>query len=179
MTCDAKAGEQRAQRFRDAALPYIDDAYTLAQFLMCDQANAEDAVQVCYSHALRHFDSFRGPAMKTWLLAILRRLCHAKLARRSRPNRSTELPDSGLRQLIVALPLPLREVVVLRELIDLSYQEIAELVGAPVGTVMSRLARARAMLVETTDSAAWWQPKNPLRGATRMHECANITMAPH
>ena len=171
MTFHAKS--ERARRFRDAALPYINDAHTLAHFLMRNQADAEDVVQECYLRALRRFDSFRGPAMKPWLLAILRNVCYAKLARRSQHETSTDLadyehvaeeplrrrseapPDSAMlrqdgaaiRQLIAALPMPLREAIVLREFNDMSYREIAEVTGAPVETVMTRLARARAMLL--------------------------------
>src|SRR3982074_1783849 len=74
---------ERARRFRDAALPHLDDAYTLARYLLRDAADAEDAVQECYLRALRHFDSYRGPAMKPWLFAILRNVCRAEFARRA------------------------------------------------------------------------------------------------
>ena len=72
-----------ARRFRDAALPYLDDVYTLARYLLRDAADAEDAVQECYLRALKHFDSYRGPAMKPWLFAILRNVCRAEFARRA------------------------------------------------------------------------------------------------
>jgi DNA-directed RNA polymerase specialized sigma24 family protein len=65
----------RARRFRDAALPYLDDVYTLARYLLRNQADAEDAVQECYLRALKHFDGYRGPAMKPGLFAILRNVC--------------------------------------------------------------------------------------------------------
>ena len=164
----------RARRFRDAALPHLDDVFTLARYLMRNAADAEDAVQECYLRALRHFDSYRGPAMKPWLLAILKNVCVAEFARRSRqpvpaasaeddapleevpmwqePQASPEtellrrFDDATIRRLVGALPQPFRETIVLREINDLSYREIADIVGAPVGTVMSRLARARAML---------------------------------
>ena len=74
---------ERARRFRDAALPHLDDVYTLARHLLRDAADAEDAVQECYLRALKHFDSYRGPAMKPWLLAILRNVCRAEFARRA------------------------------------------------------------------------------------------------
>src|ERR1700712_3142979 len=74
---------ERARRFRDAALPYLDDVYTLARHLLRDAADAEDAVQECYLRARKHFDSYRGPAMKPWLLAILRNVCRAEFARRA------------------------------------------------------------------------------------------------
>jgi RNA polymerase sigma-70 factor, ECF subfamily len=168
----------RARRFHDAALPYLDDVFTLARYLMRNAADAEDAVQECYLRALRHFDSYRGPAMKPWLLAILRNVCNGEFARRAaqgasstcgaaepaadeaapwqEPQRSLEVEllrrqdDATIRRLVAELPPPFREAVVLREINDLSYREIAEVVGVPVGTVMSRLARARSML-----RAAW------------------------
>ena len=178
MTGDGNGEHDRARRFRDAALPYLDDVYSLARYLMRNPADAEDAAQECYVRALRHFDSYRGPAMKPWLLTILRNVCNAEFARRRKQETPTdfsehetaadELPiwqeptsspettmvrqqDSDtIRRLVAALPQPFREAIVLREINDLSYHEIAEVAGVPVGTVMSRLARARSML-----RAAW------------------------
>jgi RNA polymerase sigma-70 factor (ECF subfamily) len=168
---------ERARRFRDAALPHLDDVYTLARHLLRDTADAEDAVQECYLRALKHFDSYRGPAMKPWLLAILRNVCRAEFARRASSATAPidEMPDeaeqrplwhetqdtpetqvlrrrdaTAIQRLVAGLAEPFRETFVLREIQNLSYREIAEIVGAPVGTVMSRLARARAML-----RAAW------------------------
>ena len=168
----------RSRRFRDAALPYLDDVYTLASYLLRDPGEADDAVQECYARALRHFDSYRGPAMKPWLLAILRNVCNAEFARRGRQETPTDFaedeaaadvlpmwqepmssPETAMvrrqdsdtiHQLVAALPQPFREAIVLREVNDLSYQEIATIAGVPVGTVMSRLARARSLL-----RAAW------------------------
>jgi RNA polymerase sigma-70 factor, ECF subfamily len=164
---------QKAQRFREAALPYLDDVYTLARYLLRDASDAEDAVQECYLRALKHFDSYRGPAMKPWLFAILRNVCRAEYARRSSapatvlddaPEASEQTPmwheeqqtpeaellrerdASVIRRLVDTLAEPFKETFVLREINNLSYREIADAVGAPVGTVMSRLARARAML---------------------------------
>src|SRR6201982_388610 len=162
------------RRFRDAALPHLDDVYTLARYLMRNAADAEDEVQDCYLRALRHFDSYRGPAMKPWLLAILRNVCNAEFARRSKEEVPTdysqdetlaeEMPmwqepqaspekmmvrhqdTATIRRLVAEVPEPFREAIVLREMNNLSYQEIAQVAGVPVGTVMSRLARARAML---------------------------------
>lgn len=168
---------ERARRFRDAALPHLDAVYTLARYLLRDAGDAEDAVQECYLRALKHFDSYRGPAMKPWLFTILRNVCHAEFARRANATvgpaadiaedeQATPLwhdaPDTpedtllrhrdsnSVQRLVAALAEPFRETLVLREVQDLSYREIADIVGAPVGTVMSRLARARAML-----RAAW------------------------
>src|SRR5437899_3792519 len=75
--------QDKARRFRDAALPYLDDVYTLARYLLRDNTDAEDAAQQCYLRALRHFDTFRGPAIKPWLFAILRNVCRGEFARRS------------------------------------------------------------------------------------------------
>ena len=184
MAGDAYDEHDKARRFRDAALPYLDDLYTLARYFMRNAADAEDAVQECYLRALRHFDSYRGPAMKPWLLAILRNVCNAEFARRGKqetPADQTEeeeeatlpmwqepqaSPETALlrqhdgdtiRRLVAALPHQFREAIVLREINDLSYHEIAEVAGVPVGTVMSRLARARSML-----RSAW----NAAEGAT-------------
>src|SRR5258707_6314060 len=75
--------QDKARRFRDAALPYLDDVYTLARYLLRDPADAEDAVQECFLRALKHFDTYRGPAMKPWLFAILRNVCRAEFASRA------------------------------------------------------------------------------------------------
>jgi RNA polymerase sigma-70 factor, ECF subfamily len=164
----------KARRFRKAALPHLDDVFTLARYLLRDKADAEDAVQECYLRALKHFDSYRGPAMKPWLFAILRNVCRAEYARRASapatvldddtPETAEQTPmwheeqqtpeaemirerdASAIRRIIDTLAEPFKETFVLREINNLSYREIADAVGAPVGTVMSRLARARAML---------------------------------
>src|SRR5450631_1331440 len=164
---------ERARRFRDAALPHLDDVYSLARYLLRDANDAEDAVQECYLRALKHFDGYRGPAMKPWLFAILRNVCHAEFARRaSSPtaaiehvtddpeqtplwHEAPETPEAQMlrgsdaatiRRMVAALAEPFRETFVLREIQNLSYREIADVAEVPVGTVMSRLARARAML---------------------------------
>jgi RNA polymerase sigma-70 factor (ECF subfamily) len=164
---------ERARRFRDAALPHLDDVYTLARYLLRDATEAEDAVQECFLRALKHFDSYRGPAIKPWLFAILRNVCRAEFARRaSAPtadiddlphsaeqtplwHEAAETPETqvlqqrdatAIQRLVTALAEPFRETFVLREIHNLSYREIADIVKAPVGTVMSRLARARALL---------------------------------
>jgi RNA polymerase sigma-70 factor, ECF subfamily len=188
MVGDANAEQDKARRFRDAALPYLDDVFALARYLMRNAADAEDAVQECYLRALRHFDSYRGPAMKPWLLAILRNVCSSEFARRGKretsidfsenesaseqspmwqePQASPEAAllrrhdDDTIRRLVAALPHPFREAIVLREVNELSYQEIAEVAGVPVGTVMSRLSRARSML-----RSAWNVAEGSMPGA--------------
>jgi len=170
--------QDKARRFRDAALPYLDDVYTLARYLLRDTADDEDAVQECYLRALRHFDTFRGPAIKPWLFAILRNVCRGEFARKSsglnyidqyvggetdkdedavrplwqEPQVSPETETlhqrdaQTIRRLVAELPEQFREAIVLREINDLPYRDIADVIGVPVGTVMSRLARARSML---------------------------------
>ena len=175
MTGHPNAEQEKARRFRDAALPYIDDVFALARYLMRNAEDAEDMVQECYLRAFQHFESYRGPAIKPWLLAILRNACYSEFTRRGKREVSLDDPwdddraaeqmpiwqepstspdvslirahdDETIRQLVATLPQPFREVIVLREVNDLSYQEIAEVAGVPIGTVMSRLARARSML---------------------------------
>src|SRR5580693_1947714 len=95
MAKDEAAEQEQMRRFRDAALPYLDDAFTLARYLVRDAADAEDAVQECYLRALRHFDSYRGPAMKPWLLAILRNVCNDEFARRGKQTPVDDLDDES------------------------------------------------------------------------------------
>ena len=83
MPIKASDDPEKTRRFREAALPYLDDTYTLARYLLRNADDAEDAVQECYLRAFRHFDSYRGPAMKPWLFAILRNVCRAEFARRA------------------------------------------------------------------------------------------------
>jgi RNA polymerase sigma-70 factor, ECF subfamily len=164
---------EQARRFRELALPHLDDVYTLARYLLRDAADADDAVQECYLRALKHFHTYRGPAIKPWLFAILRNVCHAEYSRRaSAPavsadefperaeqtsmwNEEQDTPETAIvkqhdagtiRRLIDTLAEPFRETFVLREIENLSYRDIADVAEVPVGTVMSRLARARAML---------------------------------
>jgi len=170
----------KAERFRAAALPHLDDLFALARYLLRDGSDAEDAVQECYLRAFRHFHTFRGEAIKPWLLAILRNVCRAEIARRAGPvvvadldsesearppmwsdgvvspeaETLRRLDGQALQQLVESLPEPFRETLVLREINDLDYREIAAVVGVPVGTVMSRLARARALLRQAWQRAA-------------------------
>jgi RNA polymerase sigma-70 factor, ECF subfamily len=177
MAYEGGVDRNKAERFRLAALPYLDDVYTLARYLLRSNADAEDAAQECYLRAFRHFETFRGGPIKPWLLAILRNVCHAEYARRGMlaatlsddldeaectsaglwsetqsPEAETlqRLDGETVQRLIAQLPQAFREVIVLREVNDLSYREIADVTGVPVGTVMSRLARGRALL-----RAAW------------------------
>jgi RNA polymerase sigma-70 factor (ECF subfamily) len=160
----------KTARFKALALPHLDDVYTLARYLLRDAGEADDAVQECYLRAFRHFDTFRGGPVRPWLMAILRNVCHAAYAGNARlVYGEASLPDAAkpiwrededtpeqsalrrhdseaMRRLIGELPAEFREVIVLREINDLSYRDIAMVVDAPIGTVMSRLARGRKLL---------------------------------
>jgi RNA polymerase sigma factor (sigma-70 family) len=159
--------DQQVQRFEKLVLPHLDDAYTLARYLLRDEHDAQDAVQDAALKALRHIDGFRSGDPRAWLLTIVRNCCYD--FHNGRIDRSTEafnaidaesIADSRatddlviegteqdrVRAAVDALPTELREVIVLRELNELSYREISEVVGVPMGTVMSRLSRARSRL---------------------------------
>jgi len=148
-------------------LSHLDAAYNLARWLMGNPEDAEDIVQDAYVRALAGADRFRGGDQRAWLLAIVRNACHS--SHRSRRVRRAEDFDEAVhgedtvtpsperrvidrdtnrrvRLAVQALTPEYREVIVLREFEGLSYKEIADVVGSPVGTVMSRLSRARAQL---------------------------------
>ena len=154
--------------FEALALPHLDAAYNLARWLARSPSDAEDIVQEAMLRAYRAFGGFRGDNVRPWLLAIVRNCWRTKAAEVQRRGHSP-IPDEAdqplvdgaadpeaealrssesrrLSAVISALPEAFREVLILREVEDLSYQEIAEATGTPIGTVMSRLARARAML---------------------------------
>jgi len=167
------AERRRRSRFEKVVLPHLDAAYALARWLTRNDADAADVVQEAVLRAYRYFDTYREGDAKSWLLRIVRRTSYSWLER-NRPadvvpldaeagheeggtgallaagNTEALLQSrSDLRRLDVlveALPAPLREVIVLRELHELGYREIAEVTGVPIGTVMSRLHRARAAL---------------------------------
>lgn len=149
-----------AERFRQACLPHLDAAYSFARFLARDPVVAEDIVQEAYLRAFRSFRTFRGESPRAWLFSIVRNCFFdwTRTARRPEPEMEEPAGDDPeavlmrdseaerLRAAIQALPEPFREMIVLRELEELSYKEIAAIAGVPIGTVMSRLARARRML---------------------------------
>jgi RNA polymerase sigma-70 factor, ECF subfamily len=159
----------KAMNFEEAVMPHIDAAYNLARWLMRNDADAQDMVQEAYLRALRFFGGFRGTDARAWLLTIVRNTCYTWLRRNRSPElscefdeivltRESEGPDPETEQLVKAqaklvndaiekLPIEFREVVVLRELEELSYKEIAIVLEVPIGTVMSRLARARKRLM--------------------------------
>ncbi len=158
----------KAERFKALALPHLDELYTLARYLMRGAAEADDAVQECYLRAFRHFETFRGGPIKPWLMAILRNVCLATYSAGGRLvyaetdetitpvwREDNETPEQAvlrradadtLHRLIGELPAEFREMIVLREINELSYRDIATVIEAPIGTVMSRLARGRELL---------------------------------
>jgi RNA polymerase sigma-70 factor (ECF subfamily) len=159
--------------FEDLVLPHLDAAYNLARWLLRDVQAAEDAVQEASMRAFRFIDSLRGQDARPWLLGIVRNTCFTMLERKRNGPEMAEFDDAGFdaalgaaeqatsdpaallqRQrtravvdaAIRSLSPALREVVVLREFEDLEYAQIATIIGVPVGTVMSRLSRARDKL---------------------------------
>ena len=161
------------RRFDTLVLPHLDAAYNLARWLLRDVPAAEDAAQEASMRAFRYIDSLRGEDARAWLLGIVRNTCFTMLERqRSGPDlvefddaefeaalgaaeRSTSDPAALLERrnqrtlvdaAIRALSPVLREVIVLRELEDLEYAQIAKIIAVPIGTVMSRLSRAREKL---------------------------------
>src|SRR6202040_1558331 len=164
------------ERFEQVVLPHLDAAYNLARWLMRSPADAEDAVQEACLRALRFFDGFRGGDSRAWLLKIVRNTCYSWVKK----NRPTELSDEfdetvhstevlgedaeaklvsranseQVRMALEALPAGFREVLVLREIENLSYKEISDITGVPMGTVMSSLSRARQRLRDQLGAAA-------------------------
>ena len=160
-----------SKRFKAEVLPHIDAAYNLARWLSRSAADAEDVVQDALLLAFRNFDAQRGPNTRAWLLAIVRN-SFLSTVRRAAPHAgktesidaldagaapaalvSVESPEAdaitadgarSLNEVLERLPEDFREMLVLRELEGLSYREISTVTAAPIGTVMSRLARARA-----------------------------------
>ncbi len=160
--------EQTRTRFETLVLPLMNDAYNLARWLMKNQEDAEDTVQESYLRAFRFFASFQGTNFRAWFLQIVRNTCYSALGARKLRGKEVSLEEEAdeieddsplppvslarkatvetVREAIAALPVEFREAVVLRELEGLSYKEISEVTEVPIGTVMSRLARARHQL---------------------------------
>ena len=154
-------------RFEESILPHMDAAYNLARWLARSDFDAQDIVQEAYLRAFRFFAGFRGNDGRPWLLRIVRNTFYSWLEKNRRGEATIpadETEDIGsedaipekllireadsklLHQAIEELPIEFREVLVMRELEGMSYKEIADVAGLPIGTVMSRLARARRML---------------------------------
>jgi len=154
--------------FEQVFLPHLDAAYNLARWLLRNDQDAEDAVQETYMRAHKAFTRFRGGNGKAWLMTILRNVCYTMIKK----MRSHETPEpfdeeihqsmgsatetqeafrqkanaESLKLALEKLPNEFREIIVLHDLEGLAYKEIAGVVGIPIGTVMSRLARARGRL---------------------------------
>jgi len=155
-------------------VPHQAAAYNLARWLTGNDQDAEDVVQEAYLRALRFFDNFHGIDGRSWILAIVRNACYTWLRQNRRKplaleDEMLEVPDTRpnpeavhlaeidqkmLRQAIEDLPDEFREAIILRELEGLSYKEIGAITGAPIGTVMSRLARARQRLEKALGGVA-------------------------
>ena len=161
-------------------MPHLDAAYNLARWLMRNEDEAADAVQEACLRALRFIGGFRGGDGRVWLLAIVRNTCYSRLKRGTIRENETEFDDEihsleietsnpetllersrdneAVRRALEELPEELREIVVMRELDGMAYKEIAEIAGVPIGTVMSRLARARKRLQRMLTSASRKEP---------------------
>ena len=163
--------EENWRRFELLAMPHLDAAYNLARWLTHNDDDARDVVQEALMRAMRYINGFRGDGARAWLLQIVRNTCYTWL-KENRPVGKVVLDDSDdawqdfpgpaseephvaavrnadrarMNEAISALPVAYREVLVLRELEDFSYGDIARIAEIPVGTVMSRLSRARGLL---------------------------------
>ena len=172
------SGAGQPHEFRRQILPHLDGAYNLARYLTRDAVLSEDIVQDAVLRAFRGFGQFRGGSPRAWLFTIVRNCCRtaqagragavslvitesglseeaaAELSHKADPGPTPEeevfrkADVNRVRAAIEAIPEPFRETIVLRDIEDLSYAEIAEVTGVPVGTVMSRLSRGRAMLAK-------------------------------
>jgi RNA polymerase sigma factor (sigma-70 family) len=168
--------DDRTRRFEAVVLPHLDAAYNLARWLLRDEHSAGDAVQDAFLRAFRFFDNLEGEQARPWLLAIVRNSCYSLLGKRRQAGDTVEFDEerdsefvettgssrdgdpeaelsrkidsARLDEAIERLPSVYREAIVLRELEDLAYEEIARIANVPIGTVMSRLSLARAMLRE-------------------------------
>jgi len=180
--------DDRRQRFEAQVLPHLDDAYRFARWLARSPEGADDCVQEAMLRAYRGFDSLRGSDAKAWLLTIVRN-CHSTAFKQQQRRAQVPLPEEQdpldgqaliatepepesasirqdeartLERLVAALPEEYREILILREVEDMDYRGIAAIVNVPLGTVMSRLARARAALRKR-----WFQHVEGAPGAVR------------
>jgi RNA polymerase sigma-70 factor (ECF subfamily) len=158
--------------FETLVMPHLDAAHNLARWLLRDPVVTEDVVQTAIVRALTYFSGFRAENPRAWLLQIVRNAAHGWLAdQRGHRHHPLHGEDDGgmedwpdpapgpeaeaagrealgrLDTMLASMPVDLRECLILREIEDLSYREIAEITGAPIGTVMSRLWRARQWMM--------------------------------
>lgn len=168
---EAQRDQQKLEQFEASVLPHLAAAYNLARWLTRNDQDAEDVVQESYLRAYKFFGGFRGGDGRAWLLTIVRNTCYtwfqqnrpreltaslddeANNIESDAPSPEAELIKSADKKLITRaleeLPLEFREALVLREMEGMSYKEIAEITEIPLGTVMSRLARARKRLQQS------------------------------
>lgn len=157
---------ERVREFDRVVAPHLARAYNLARLLVGNSADAEDLVQEASLRAFRALDGYHGGDSRTWLLVIVRNTCYSFLTRRRGATEVVEFTEeqhssdattpessalqnanaSDVRRAIEELPPEYRETLMLREMEELSYKEIADITGVAIGTVMSRLARARQQL---------------------------------
>jgi RNA polymerase sigma-70 factor (ECF subfamily) len=176
-------GAVETMNFEEAVMPHLDAAYNLARWLMRNEHDAQDMVQEAYLRAFRFFGGFHGTDARAWLLTIVRNTCYTWLKRKQAPEFSCDFeeavmtkesdeldPESShelkvqaqlINEAIEKLPAEFREVVILRELEELTYKEIAAITGIPIGTVMSRLSRARKRLLAYLRSATQVDLRGP------------------
>jgi len=161
-------GKEKLERFEQVIMPHLDAAYNLARWLTRNDQDAQDMVQEASLRAFKFFDGFRGGDARAWLLTTVRNTCYTFLQQNRRGEAMTPFDEeihtldadasnpsslalkSGdremLKESLEQLPDEFREVIVLRDLEELSYKQIADVANVPLGTVMSRLARARTRL---------------------------------
>jgi len=166
---------ERLELFEETVLPHLDAAYNLARWLAGNDHDAQDVAQEASLRAFKFFGSFRGENPQAWLLTIVRNTFYTWLRKNRPPEKTVGIDDETLdiedvsvnaqavnppfadadavRRAIADLPLEFREIVILREMEGFSYKEIAELAAVPIGTVMSRLARARKLLQKSLAAA--------------------------
>lgn len=170
----------RLTRFEQSVLPHLDAAYNLARWLTRNDHDAEDVVQEAFMRAMRYFDRLKGDDARPWLLAIVRNTCYTWL-QKNRPAELVTFDDSDaleaaiessgspavatpevivlqtanrklVNQALEELPVTYREVIVMREIEDMSYKDISAVAGIPMGTVMSRLSRGRELLKRSIEN---------------------------
>ncbi|HEV7968722.1 MAG TPA: sigma-70 family RNA polymerase sigma factor [Candidatus Acidoferrales bacterium] len=169
-------GTATRERFEQAVLPHLDAAYNLARWLTRNEQDAQDVTQESFLRAFRFYDGYRGGNMRAWLLTIVRNTCYTWLHQNRPPDFAVEFDEelhseesSGsadpeiqvlanadketVHRALEELPEIFREVLVLREMEGMSYKEIADVASVSLGTVMSRLARARTRLRESLSRA--------------------------
>jgi RNA polymerase sigma-70 factor, ECF subfamily len=169
-------GAATRERFEQAVLPHLDAAYNLARWLTRNEQDAQDVTQESFLRAFRFFDGYQGGNMRAWLLTIVRNTCYTWLRRNRPPDAAVEFDEeihsdelSGgadpevqvlaaadretVHRALEELPAIFREVLVLREVEGMSYKEIADVSSVSLGTVMSRLARARTRLRQSLGAA--------------------------